>query len=319
MKRVRLPPEPLIAVGAVVLVGAAGLWWALTDEPVAPKPAPTIAAAPVETITATLPAVGEFEREFHSNDYNPFVPLVQRVVDARIANDGRRRPHRPTQPPPVVESVPVPELRLPPARSRLAGAPECIGLVSSTHGDTVLVRVAGVAGTIPLSVGGQVPADAPADQRWTLVGLEPGGVARFRDPSGMEQLFPIGTSPDKPTARREPTAPAQPGNGQPANGQSATPPAPGPAQTPRRQPRRAPALGMDPPPADGRPSGWTPPPPDPGQPGLPPLPAPGDGAMPALPPGAQLTPQQMDQLRRQWEELQRQQRESQRNQAQPGK
>jgi hypothetical protein len=270
--KVRIPVEPIVAAVALAVALFAVVWWLASAEEVAAPSRPTYRGDAVKVLTAALPAIGDFDRDYNVNDENPFVPYDKRVLESKQIKINRTAKPTPTSKPPQVEEVHVPELKFPAAASRRADAPDCIGVVASGAGEVLLVRMPGSDETISVAAGEPVPKDAPADRQWTLVALEPGGVARFRDPSGAEQLFMIGalptiTSHDAPVVQSSSPQPPQP-----------------PPQTPKPHPQPQPVPppqrphGNQKPPGQGgqpgeHPRGWTPRPPSEIPPPAPPMPA----------------------------------------------
>lgn len=202
---------------AALAVLAASLAWRMMDETALVDPGqPRSNAAPPRLLAAMVPAIGDFDGEFHVNWDNPFLPYHERVVE----RTERTRPPRPAtttiKPPPPVTNAPIKpvepkRLVLPPPQSSKDTAPECIGIMR--HGPSqqavVMTRLPGQPPT-PLAEG-----DALAG--WTLIEIGP-GTARFRRPDGGEELLPVGGEvPDNLTGdgAQMPSVPAIPSATQP--------------------------------------------------------------------------------------------------------
>jgi hypothetical protein len=198
---IRPSMEMGIAACTVVISIVAVIWWALSDVPVAIADTPTWSGKAVEQVSAAVPAIGPFEREFHVNDLDPFVNEDLRPVEEnRIRTNqhwphGQRNPENPTQvktPPPAVP----PTLVWPAAVGHLVG-PSCVGVITTTQGSLLLVKMPSSDELVAMSVGDTVPKDAPADKQWQLQEVED-GAARFKDPTGSEMTLPIGQAPVDP-------------------------------------------------------------------------------------------------------------------------
>lgn len=212
------PHQLTVLIAVAALLGSIALI-ALNDTPVIePGPPGTTASAP-PILVASVPPIGDFEREFHVNYENPFVPYNERVAD-RVAQDPVERAKRPPRPParptPPPEKPPVvvepAKLVLPARRDTTPGAPECLGIVR--HGPSgqavLMVRLSGGIAQ-PLAVGDVIGG-------WTLKEIG-AGIARFERPDGSEETLPLGTST---TSAEAPSAPMD----------SQTSPSPAPAPSP---------------------------------------------------------------------------------------
>jgi hypothetical protein len=175
---------------AVALVASASAavaslaWWAFGAAEVAEPGPPTGALGPVIASEAHLPAIGEVTR-YDVNEANPFAPswTRARVKDERLSErDGDPAAHGGGAQH-VVEERP-----LPPPQPLSRAAFGCIGVIAANGHETLVVRLPGGA-TRAIVVGEAVPAAAGG---WVLEALEPGGIARFRDPAGAVEQLRVG-------------------------------------------------------------------------------------------------------------------------------
>jgi len=271
----------LAALAALVLMGLAVAYVVLFIQPeVTRLGEPGYQGAAVGFLIASAPAIGDFAREFHVNDENPFVPYHDRVAETRRIRlppqpvVAVKPPVRPVLPPPVQPVVVVqPEkpkpLVLPRAQPIAAKpVPQCIGLIAHAESGNRMLLVRDAAGVeVPLAVGAQIDG-------WELLEVLEGGAARFRDPDGAQQLLLIaGDAPDaavkpdpapgdpppstaKPVAKPPPKAgPAAP----PKAGPAAPPPKAGPAAPPQLPPGFKLPPGVKLPPGFTLPPGLVPP------------------------------------------------------------
>ncbi|MBA2482184.1 MAG: hypothetical protein H0V44_16100 [Planctomycetes bacterium] len=210
---------PMLAafVGAIALVAAA-TWWLLSDEAVWPGEVPTTSGKPVQRLLAVLPVIGDFDREFNVNDDNPFLPMKVRQRESALRKIKRLQPNskEPTRPV-VVTEVAIPTLQLPAAAARRKNAPECFGVIGSNRGMMVLARMPGSKDTRQLEVGQSIAETENANRIWIFIGMDSPNMARFRDPSGEEQIFRVGSALTAKNAEatagipaKSPVAPKQP-------------------------------------------------------------------------------------------------------------
>ena len=198
-----------IAAGTVVLAIVAVIWWSLSDVPVAVADAPTWSGKAVEQISAAVPAIGPFEREFHVNDEDPFVNEDIRGREVQAIQSIQNHPHAPRHfPPGVIQPVEPPAapptLNWPAAVGHLVG-PKCVGLITTSQGSLLLVKMPASDELVAMSIGDAVPKDGPADKQWLLQDVQD-GAARFKDPTGSDMVLPIGQAPVDPP----PKAPEDP-------------------------------------------------------------------------------------------------------------
>lgn len=208
----------IAAAIAVLLLLAIATWLLLSDPQIADPGVPRFSGGPLRRLEATSPHVGNFEL-FYVNHENPFIPYNLRVAE-RGAIDPR--PVRPVQtpvqtpvkpntfPPPRPAVVVQEPVRKPLALPKLGltgpNAPICIGLVAVNGREGLTVRMPGDSVGQSIEVGAVVGG-------WTLLGIEGGNLARFKDPEGAVQIYPIGEgdlavvqTPSAPGAA--PTAPS---------------------------------------------------------------------------------------------------------------
>jgi hypothetical protein len=161
--------------------------------------APTWAGKAVEQVSAAVPELAPFQREFNASKEDPFVNQDIRKVEINRPPRGPRNPTAPWHPPtvdtqPVVQ--PPPTLVWPAAVGHLVG-PSCVGVITTSQGSLLLVKLPGVDDLVPMTVGESVPKDAPADKQWILLEVQE-GAARFKDPTGTDETLPIGQAPIDP-------------------------------------------------------------------------------------------------------------------------
>ncbi len=207
----------IAAVLALLLLLASAAWLLLSNPPVADPGVPTYSGGPLRRLEASAPRVGNFD-VFYVNHENPFIPYNLRVAERGTFTP---RPVRPVQPPtpsvtkpnsiqptrpPVVVLEPVRKpLALPKLGQTGPNAPVCIGLVAVNGHECLTVRMPGDSAGQTIDVGTKVGG-------WTLLGIEGGNLARFRDPEGADQVYPIGDGDlalaQTPTGSAVPTTPA---------------------------------------------------------------------------------------------------------------
>lgn len=224
----------LVAVAA--LLGSIALL-ALNETPVIEPGRPGTATSAPATLVASVAPIGDFEREFHVNYENPFVPYNERVAD-RVAQDPAEKKNRPVRPPmrptPPPETPPVmvepARLVLPARRDPPPGAPECIGIVR--HGPSgqarLMVRLPGEIAA-PLAVGEVIGG-------WTLKEIG-AGVARFERPDGGEDILPVGAPSEGASLPVKAPATPAPTPTTPDTGIPMSPMTPRSAGTPTRTPQ----------------------------------------------------------------------------------
>lgn len=236
------PHQLTVLIAVAALLGSVAVV-ALNETPVVEpgRPGTTASAPPI--LVASVPPIGDFEREFHVNYENPFVPYNERVAD-RVAQDpverAKRPPRQPARPTPPPEKPPImvepAKLVLPARRDTAPGTPECLGIVRhGPSGQSVLM--ARLTGEIaqPLGVGDVIGG-------WTLKEIG-AGVAHFERPDGSEETLPVGSAttpvglpvqaPGAPVAPKAPQAQSVPAPM--TTGPSA--PTPAPAGDPRMRPK----------------------------------------------------------------------------------
>ena len=187
----------IAAVLALLLLLASVAWLLISNPQVADPGVPTFSGGPLRRLEAAAPHVGNFEL-FYVNHENPFIPYGLRVKE-RIVYDPR--PVRPIPPTVVATNKPnpFPPTRQPvivnePVRKPLAlpklgqtgpNAPVCIGLVAVNGHESLIVRMPGDSVGQSINVGDKIGG-------WTLLGIDGGNLARFKDPEGAQQVYPIG-------------------------------------------------------------------------------------------------------------------------------
>ncbi len=216
----RLNLEFLAALAALLLLGAAVVFWLAGNPQVAHPGVPTYSGPALRHLEAHVPQVGPFE-SFYVNEDNPFIPFHLRGPERRARGPRTVAPPpappvlRPRGPVTVVEPQ-TPVAKLPRLTPAAATAPQCTGLLRSDEGTVLMVRMP--AGTTSqLVVGGSVDG-------WKLIAIDNDNVARFTDPDGQEETFPIGEGDvtiaqggDAPATPAPVKAPA-PKNGPPKSG-----------------------------------------------------------------------------------------------------
>ncbi len=264
--------QAMTAGAALLLMAGAVTWWLLDEQVVVPLGIPTYSGDPVEVKTAVVPAIGDFESEFNVNAFNPFIPKQQRDIEAvEIKNKKNgKKPVDPISPKlPKIEEVPIPKLNFPALAPRRKNAPECIGIISSEHGDMLIAHMPGAVETTPIEVGKSLSETGDSTRQWTLIALEQGNVARFRDPAGVEQLFAIGATTPGVGSKEPVKSPSVPAPGP-------KPPGAKPQGGPRPQRPGHDAQGLPQGGTTDHPQGWSPRPPEPPTP---------SGAPPGIPRG----------------------------------
>ena len=241
-------PHQLTVLAAVAVLLGSITWMSLAETPVvSPGPPRSTATAPA-LLAASVPAIGDFDREFHVNIDNPFVPFAERDADVKAH---RPRPVRmPTEltprPAPPPENLPVvaepPKLVLPGRKAQRDDTPECIGILRhGPSGQAVVMTKNANEAVRPLAVGEVIAG-------WTLraIGV---GVVTFERPDGGEEILPVGpaasnVSPAAGTPAATPGTPPNTAVPGPANSQpmqsppSMVPIAPGePRMLPQSKPK----------------------------------------------------------------------------------
>ena len=205
--RIKPSPEMAIAMACAAVMLVAVGWYVVTEIPEIPPEKPTWKGESVVNVTAAVPSIGSFEREFHVNNQDPFLPFSLRSRVAAIQDRIPDTPHisnpRFNEPPPAPPPVP-PVIHWPAAAMRQPG-PTCIGLITTSQGSLLLGRMPHSEVIVAMSVGDAIPKDPAVGPQWTLLSVDGDGLARFRDPSGGEVVFPIGAPPsDPPPSTDEP-------------------------------------------------------------------------------------------------------------------
>jgi hypothetical protein len=221
----RLPtPEQMVASVAGLLIIASLVWWWLLDVPTATQDIPSWKGDAVLLQRAVTPQFGDFSRDYNVNESDPFVPFIQRgpQIDRihRMQNTSPRPPkngHRPEPPP---KPIAKPQLVWTQPKFTSASAPVCVGEIACDAGQVVMVHMPGGTAVWRLTVGDKVPPDADTAAQWTLEAVIDNNLARFKDPSGVDQDLPIGGPlPDPPPAAGDAeTSPKKPQNGVMNNG-----------------------------------------------------------------------------------------------------
>ncbi len=240
-------PELLIALASAVLIVCAAAWWLFADTTAVNLGPPTIKGDQVVALRATVPVIGEFTRDYYTNDDDPFVPEGQRVSTLNRIQKNRVRPpgshpnhHQPTPAP----TPPVAPIQWPSATGIPPPYPICVGWVATAGASCLLARMSnGPTAALQLHVGESIGVDH--EHQWTLLGISDDGLATFRDPSGKDEVFPIGgpQGDPPPGADTEPTNNGPiPGKKPPGNGPwQPKPPVGNPQPKRPRQPRQPPA------------------------------------------------------------------------------
>jgi len=192
--------EMALAMACALVMVVALVWYVLTEFPEIPPEKPTWKGEAVVNVTAAVPSIGPFEREFHVNNQDPFLPFSLRRQVASIQD---RIPDSPQHPGPRVTDTPPPPPPVPPVIHWPAAAlrqpgPTCIGLITTSQGSLLLGHMPNSEEIVAMSVGDAIPKDSSAGPQWTLLGVDSDGLARFRDPTGGEVSFPIGAPPSDP-------------------------------------------------------------------------------------------------------------------------
>lgn len=226
----------LVFLTAFLLCAAAVSWLVLSEHPVTEPGDPRTRADAVRRMEASVPSISPFE-QFNVNNLNPFVPFSVRQTEA----DNINQKPKPTAAKPAVEVIaPVPK-PLPRLGQGAGDAPQAVGVIGRADGSQQLVLRDGAADRL-VAVGGEVGA-------WTLVGIENGTVALWRDPRGRVTRHMIGegdgtaapaTAPaSKPAAKPVAKSAAKP-ESKPAKGDGKPPGQPRalPVAPPQQQPVR---------------------------------------------------------------------------------
>jgi hypothetical protein len=149
-------------------------------------------------LSAVVSPIDDFDKEFHINYENPFVPYHERVAD-RNAQDPKVRPPRNPKTPTVKVPAPTPDapitpvqkptLKLPPRKPNPTELePECIGILR--HGPSqqavVMTRLKSEDEPAPLAVGDAI-------EGWIVRDIG-NGLIRFERPDGTEVMIPVGSA-----------------------------------------------------------------------------------------------------------------------------
>jgi hypothetical protein len=218
----------LVFLTAFLLCAAAVSWLVLSEHPVTDPGAPRTRADAVRRMEASVPSISPFE-QFNVNNDNPFIPYSARQAERDAIN---QKP-KPTAAKPPVEVIPPVARPLPRLGQGAGDAPQALGVITRADGSQQLVLRAGAVDRL-VAVGGEVGA-------WTLVGIENGTVALWRDGRGRVTRHMIGdgdgiaapatapaSRPAKPAAKAEskPAKPESKPSGQPRTLPVAPPSAP---------------------------------------------------------------------------------------------
>jgi hypothetical protein len=228
----RVNLEVLVAIVALALLALAAGYWLLSSPGLAAPGVPTYNGEALRHLEAAVPQVDAFE-QFYVNNDNPFVPYHMRVTESTQLGPKRVRPPPkppvpPTKPPVKVVEVQPPALKLPRLTAAGATAPQCIGLIGGGDDRVLMVRMP-TADAAPLAIGESVDG-------WKLIAIDNANQARFTDPDGIEQVFPIGDGDLASAQTPATTAPAPksatPGPGKPPGGGALLPGGPPPKAPP---------------------------------------------------------------------------------------
>ena len=113
-------------------------------------------------------------------------PIIDPPPDDKVSGKNEKKSGNST-----TSVHPYPTLILPPAAPLFADAPVCHGLLTIGATRFALVTITGHAELRQMEVGDTISATATTDHPWTLIGLEAGNLARWRGPTGSEEVFPI--------------------------------------------------------------------------------------------------------------------------------
>jgi len=204
--------EMALAMVCALLMVVAVVWYLLTDSPEIAPEKPTWKGEAVVNVTAAVPSIGPFEREFHVNNQDPFLPFTLR---AEVAAKQDRLPDNPRIPNAPIADTPPPPPPVPPVIHWPAAAahqpgPTCIGLITTSQGSLLLGHMPNSEEVVAMMVGDAIPKDPSAGPQWTLLGVDSDGLARFRDPNGGEVAFPIGAPPSDPPPSSDDAKPPAP-------------------------------------------------------------------------------------------------------------
>lgn len=209
----------LVFFTTFLLCTAAVSWLVLSEHAVTDPGAPRTRADAVRRMEASVPSIAPFE-QFNVNNENPFIPYSARQAERDAIN---QKP-KPTAAKPAVEVIAPVAKPLPRVGQGAGDAPQALGVISRADGSQQLVLREGAADRL-VAIGGEVGA-------WTLVGIENGTVALWRDARGRVSRHMIGdgdgtaapatapaSKPAKPAAKVE-SKPAKPEAGKPAKSES---------------------------------------------------------------------------------------------------
>jgi hypothetical protein len=152
---------------------------------------PRHAAVATKLNPPTLSAIGDFATIIDTVPDNPFMYNGKPISDPSV-----KPPSDPTGdpgnsvPPPSAPPRHLPTLVLPAAAPLFADAPVCHGLLTIGATRFALVTITGHPDLRQMEVGDTISATT-TDHPWTLIGLEAGNLARWRGPTGSEEIFPI--------------------------------------------------------------------------------------------------------------------------------
>lgn len=205
--------EVVIAIVALVAVVMASAWLATAGEQIVPVTPPRYDGPPVQILRASVPDVGDFQRDYNVNKNDPFVPFAQREEQRNVIEQRIRDHHWHHVQTGVVVSTPTPAR--PPFLVQQDGlkpptAPVCIGFIAVDQTQALLVHFGDQGPLIAVHVGDRLPPGETADKQWTLVSIVNDSQAEFLDPAGHSVLLPIGGPPGEPPPAATTTPAPQP-------------------------------------------------------------------------------------------------------------
>ncbi len=223
-------PHQLTVLAAVAVLLGSITWMSIAETPVFSPGAPRSTATSPALLAASVPPIGDFDREFHVNIDNPFVPYAERKADREAHGPRMKSPPTntvgptppPTTPPVVAEPA---KLVLPTRKPQRDDTPECIGILRhGPSGQAVVMTKNASEAVRPLAVGEVIAG-------WTLRAIG-AGVVTFERPDGGEEILPVGPAANNvpTTANTAAASPATPG----------TPPATAAPDAAQRQPAQFP-------------------------------------------------------------------------------
>jgi hypothetical protein len=176
--------ERLTAVAAVVLLALAVAFHLFSIPEPAVLGKPRYVGPPPQILDSAVPQIEDFEY-FAAGDLSPFLPYEQRMDQLNRDRNRRPPPNITIKPYPEVVVEPLPSLTLPKLKSFAANAPHCIGLIGTAGDQRLVVTMPGLKGDQQMLINDRL-------ENWQLMEILSGNTARFLDPSGTMQTFPIG-------------------------------------------------------------------------------------------------------------------------------